>query len=155
MKDEEYLRREAEGKRKCEKIMEDKFGKKNYISNNKIVEVRNIFKTRVGMINLAGNFSNDKRFMRTNWMCRCENEKESEEHVTKECRIYEDIRHDYEDLCNDAQLASFFAKVLERRDLVDTLEEDELETESTNLAARAADVIARPDILSSRADLLV
>ena len=155
MKDEEYLRREAEGKRKCEKIMEGKFGKTNYISNNKIVEVRNIFKTRVGMINLAGNFSNDKRFMRTNWMCRCENDRESEEHVTKECRIYEDIRLDYEDLRDDAQLASFFAKVLERRDLVDTLEEGELETESTNLAARAADVIARPDILSSRADLLV
>ena len=88
-------------------------------------------------------------------MCRCENERESEEHVTKECLIYEDIRCDYEDLGDDAQLASFFTKVLERRDLVDAIEEGDLETESNNLAAGAADVLARPDILPSRADLVV
>ena len=155
MKDEEYLRKEAEGKRKCEKIMKEKFEKKSYISNNKIAEVRNIFKARVGMSNFAGNFSNDKRFLRTNWMCRCESERESEEHVIKECTIYEDIRQDYEDLSDDIQLASFFTKVLKRRDLVDDLDEGELARESNNLAAAAADVFARPDILSSRADHIV
>ena len=65
-KNEEWLRKEAKGKRKCEKIMRDTFGKKNYITKNKVGEVRNIFKARVGMSEFADNFSKDKRFMRTN-----------------------------------------------------------------------------------------
>ena len=59
-------------KRKCEKIMRETFGKKNYITKNKVGEVRNIFKARVGMSEFADNFSKDKRFMRTNWLCRWE-----------------------------------------------------------------------------------
>ena len=66
-KNEEWLRKEAKGKRKCEKkIMRDTFGKKTYITKNKVGEVRNIFKARGGMSEFADNFSNDKRFMRTN-----------------------------------------------------------------------------------------
>ena len=49
----ELLRKEAEGKRKCEKIMRETFGKKNYITKNKVGEVRNIFKARVGMSEFA------------------------------------------------------------------------------------------------------
>ena len=59
-------RKKAEGKQKCEKIMRETFGKKNYITKNKVGEVRNIFKARVGMSEFADNFSKDKRFMRTN-----------------------------------------------------------------------------------------
>ena len=59
-------RKEAEGKQKYEKIMRETFGKKNYITKNKVGEVRNIFKARVGMSEFADNFSKDKRFMRTN-----------------------------------------------------------------------------------------
>ena len=40
-------RKEAEGKQKYEKIMRETFGKKNYITKNKVGEVRNIFKARV------------------------------------------------------------------------------------------------------------
>ena len=87
MKDEELLRREAGDKRKCEKIMKESYGKKDYISNSKIAEVRSIFKARVGMTEFADNFSKDKRFLRTNWQCRCGYEKESEEHIKKECVI--------------------------------------------------------------------
>ena len=58
-------RKEAEAKQKCEKIMRETFGKKNYITKNKVGEVRNIFKARVGMSEFADNFSKDKRFMRT------------------------------------------------------------------------------------------
>ena len=65
-KNEEWLRKEAKGKRKCEKIMREIFGKKNYITKTKVGEVRNIFKARVGMSEFADNFSKDKRFMRTN-----------------------------------------------------------------------------------------
>ena len=52
-KNEEWLRKEAEGKRKCEKIMRETFGKKDYITKNKVGEVRNIFKARVGMSEFA------------------------------------------------------------------------------------------------------
>ena len=52
-KNEEWLRKEAEGKRKCEKIMRETFGKKNYITKTKVGEVRNIFKARVGMSEFA------------------------------------------------------------------------------------------------------
>ena len=137
MKDEELLRREAGDKRKCEKIMKESYGKKDYISNSKIAEVRSIFKARVGMTEFADNFSKDKRFLRTNWQCRCGYEKESEEHVKKECVIYEDLKDEF-DLNDDKQLASFFCKVLKRRGLVDALEEGERNDDT--MAARVADV---------------
>ena len=65
-KNEEWLRKEAKGKQKCEKIMRETFGKKNYITKTQVGEVRNIFKARVGMSEFADNSSKDKRFMRTN-----------------------------------------------------------------------------------------
>ena len=46
-------RKEAEGKRKCEKIVRETFGKKNYITKNKVGEVINMFKARVGMSEFA------------------------------------------------------------------------------------------------------
>ena len=153
MKDEEYLRKEGGEKQKCVKIMKDRYGKKSYIAKNKVAEVRNIFKARVGMTEFAENFSKDKRFFRTNWLCRCGDERESENHITKECLIYDDIRKEYEDLSDDIQLASFFAKVLERRDLVDDLDEGEQEKEA--LVAGATDVIARLSVPPIRADLIV
>ena len=36
-KDEEYLRKEAESKRKCEKIMVENYGKKEYIGKRKVM----------------------------------------------------------------------------------------------------------------------
>ena len=127
--------------------------KKTYITHSKIAEVRNIFKARVGMTEFADNFSKDKRFMRTNWQCRCGYEKESENHIKKECQIYDDHKDEYEDLNDDAQLASFFCKVLERIGLVDAIEEGE--KDNNTMAARVADVLARTGAMPARADLLV
>ena len=48
--------------------------------------------------------------------------KKSESHLGKsECLVDEDTRNDYENINDDTQLASFFTKVLERRDLIDDL----------------------------------
>ena len=135
MKDEEFLRKEAEGKQKCKKIMKEKYGKKEYISKKKVAEVRNIFKARVGMTEFADNFGKDKRFIRTNWLCRCGGKRESEDHITNECPVYDDIRIEFEDLNDDSQLASFFRKVLERRDLIDDM--DMGEEENNDVVARA------------------
>ena len=135
--------------------MKEGYGKKSYIEKNKVAEVRNIFKARVGMTEFAENFSKDKRFLRTNWLCRCGNERESEDHITRECQIYEDIRDEYEDLNDDIQLASFFSRVLKRRDLVDNLDEGENERETINMVARATDVTARLGVSPNRADHMV
>ena len=70
-----------------------------------------IFKATVGMTEFADNFGKDKRFIRTNWLCRCGGKRESEDHVTKECPVYDDIRIEFEDLHDDTQLASFFNKM--------------------------------------------
>ena len=119
----------------------ESYGKKEYIGKRKVGEVRNIFKARVGMTEFADNFGKDERFLRTNWMCRCGDERESENHIMKECPIYEDIRRKYEDLHDDTQLAHFFSKVLERRDLVDNVEDGE--EENNDMVATATDVTAR------------
>ena len=48
--------------------------------------------------------------------------KESESHLGKsECLVDEDTRNDYKNINDDKQLAPFFTKVLERRDLIDDL----------------------------------
>ena len=64
----------------------------------------------------------------------------------------------YEDLKDDMQLAHFFTKVLERRDLVDNVENGEEKNggkEKSNMVATATDVTARVGTTPSRADLLV
>ena len=79
----------------------------------------------------------------------------------KECPIYEDIRVQYGDLHDDTQLAHFFTKVLERRELVDSVENGEEEdgeeenNEEENMVATATDVTARVGAMPSRANLLV
>ena len=135
------MRKETEEKRKYERTMQENYGKKTYISSSKIVEVWNIFKAEVGMTEFADNFSNDRRFMRTEWKCRCGHEKESENHIKQECLIYNDLKDDFEDLSDDKQLASFFCKVLERRGLVDAIEEGERDHDT--MVAWVADVLAR------------
>ena len=52
--------------------------------------------------------------------------KEKEIHITSEnCPVYSDIREKYSDFNNDEDLVSYFNEVLERRDQINTLEQDE------------------------------
>ena len=53
------LREQAKEKTKCERIMKDRYGKKEYITQMKIGEVRKYFKTRVGLLPFANNYKND------------------------------------------------------------------------------------------------
>ena len=78
----------------------------------------------------AGNYSNDRRFIKTKWLCRC-GEKEKEDHITSgNCPIYDDIWEKRGDLENNEDLVKFFSAVLERRDLLDRLEEEERDAPS-------------------------
>ena len=89
------------------------------------------------MSEFADNFSKDKRITKTNWLCS-RGQRESDTHIMEECLVYEDIRNDYKNLSDDTQLASFFDKVLERRRLIDDL--DEGESEENTMVAEATDV---------------
>ena len=79
--------------------------------------------TRYGMQPFAGNFSHDKRFARSQWLCRCREAREEEQHLLSgSCPVYGDIRATYGDLREDKDLVAFFGEVLERRE---ELEEEE------------------------------
>jgi hypothetical protein len=59
-------------------------------------------------------------------MCRCEEAREDEPHIVSgSCPVYRDIRENYQDLKNETELVKYFNEVLERRDLVDKLSEEE------------------------------
>ena len=91
-------------------------------------DVRNIYRTRYGQRDFAGNFSNNNKYSKTDWMCICGQSKEKEGHITSgQCPIYSDIREKYLDFNNDEDLVSYFDEVLERRDLIESIEEDEEE----------------------------
>ena len=112
------LREKAQGK--CVRINTETYGKKTYIGNNNIHQVRQLFRSRFGLQPFAGNYSKDKRFAKTQWLCKCGEEREEEPHLLSgACKVYGDLTHKFSDLTNDNQLVQFFKEVLERRDRLD------------------------------------
>ena len=125
-KNEDILRALAEGKEKCLRIGNEQYGQKEYLQNKCFSEVRNIYRTRYGQRDFAGNFSKDKKYRKTNWMCHCGQSKEQEIHITSgQCPVYSDIREKYLDFSNDEDLVSYLDEVLARRDLIQAMEQDE------------------------------
>ena len=110
-------------------MTKETYGKKEYISKSLISEVRTWYKSRFGLLPFAGNYSNDQRFAKSNWFCRC-GQKEKEAHLTSgSCPVYSDIREKYTSLEDDQDLVSYFQEVLDRRDLLDRLEDEERDME--------------------------
>ena len=88
-KDEAMLREQASSKKKCDGIMKDGYGKKVYMSKEKMADVRVQFKSKTRMLPFGDNFHNDRRFYSTSWMCRCKLESESEGHIKDgQCRLW-------------------------------------------------------------------
>ena len=140
LKDEKELREAAAGLKKCERIMEDHYGKKEYMSTKNLSEVRSTFYTRVQMHPFGGNFSHDKRFQKTNWLCACGEAREEVAHlVGGECPVYGDIREEFPDTLGDDILTDFFTLVLERRK-----EREEEETGAMAAGRGAADCASPP-----------
>ena len=103
------------------------YGKKNYISDSLLKNVRDIYRTRYGMHPFAGNYSRDRRFARTEWLCRCRKAKEDESHlISGNCEVYGEIRAKYDSLNDDMDLVKFFNEILANREEID---EKEKETE--------------------------
>ena len=121
MKNKENLQVLARGK--CERIQWEEYKKKPYIGNKTIQSVRVQFRSRFGLQRFAGNYSKDKSFARSNWMCKCLESKESENHLMSgECKVYGDIALKYSDLADDNNLVYLFTEILARRDILDKKE---------------------------------
>ena len=123
--DEDIIKSLAKGKSKCDRIFQEKYGKKLYLTEQNISQTRDWFRSRFGLQKFAGNYSNDQRFAKTNWLCRC-GVREEEVHLAK-CQVYNDIASRYNDLREDSQLVAFLKEVLERREALERLEEEEAE----------------------------
>ena len=66
-KDEETLRGTGNKSDKCQRIMLDQYGQKEYLRKQNIHKARELFRTRTMMQKFAGNFSHDRRFAATGW----------------------------------------------------------------------------------------
>ena len=72
-----------------------------------------------------GHHSKDKKYAKSNWLCRC-GEKEDESHIRNgTCPLYSDIWKNFEKLDNDEDLVRFFSAVLERRSKLESMEMNE------------------------------
>ena len=116
-KNEECLRRLATGK--CERISGEIYQKKDYILYKNIFSARQHYRTRFGMNDFAGNYSNNRKYAKSNWLCLCQNSREEESHLMSgECTVYGDLVNKYSDLTCDENLADLFRDVLARRELL-------------------------------------
>ena len=107
-------------------MSKENYGEKIYINNEKIEYVRDMFRTRFGLQPFAGNYSNDRRFLRTNWLCRCKVSREEESHLMSgNCEVYGEIRGKYDNLEDDENLVQFFTEVLQMRDELDEKEKNQ------------------------------
>ena len=80
--------KEGDIMQKCQKIAKDFYGRKSYFDKKVPNQVRSHFATRVGMLPVAGNFRHNRRFARTEWLCRCGQEREEERHITDSCPLH-------------------------------------------------------------------
>ena len=111
------------GKLKCERILNESYGKKKYVRDNLIKTVRDIYRTRFGMNPFAGNYSKDRRFGRTEWLCHCKEAKEEESHlISGNCEVYKEIWSKYDNLNDDMELVNFFNEILAKREEIDEKE---------------------------------
>ena len=114
---ENRLRNKMQGKQKCERIEKEIYGKKDYMKSKDISSARQMFRTRFGMQPFAGNYSHDRRFSRTEWLCQCRESREDESHLLSgNCSVYGELLAKYDNLDDDDTLVKFFNEVLSMRD---------------------------------------
>ena len=83
-----------------------------------------------------GNYSQSKKFSKTNWMCQCLQTVEKEGHIVSgQCEVYGDLRSQFGDLQEDKNLVQYFQAVLYRRDI---LEEEDRRQQSSTAAVGAS-----------------
>ena len=123
----------SQAKGKCDRLNYEKYGKKEYLHLKNIYDVRKQYRSRFGLESFAGNYSRDKRFEKTSWLCLCKKSREEEVHLLSgQCQVYGDLTHNYSDLTEDDQLVQFFSDVLARRDALETLGGGDFTTAGAN-----------------------
>ena len=122
-KNEERIKASSQKSSKCDRIKHEEYGRKNYLKEKNIKYVRDLFKARFGMSDFAGNFPNNNKFRKSDWLCKCGKEKEKEDHIKEgSCEAYKDLREKYDNLEEDNDVLEYFKEVMERRE---KLEEEE------------------------------
>ena len=54
--------------------------------------VRDQYRPSFGLQRFAGNYSSDKSFARSNWLCKCLESREDESHfLYRQCKVYGDM----------------------------------------------------------------
>ena len=87
--------------------------KSSYTKSQTKQESRKWFRTRFGPQDIAGNYSQHRRFAKSNWLCRCNTDREEEGHIVfGKCEVYEGLRTQFEDLGEDKK---YLQSVLDRR----------------------------------------
>ena len=83
--------------------------RKEYISKKNLFVVRRQYKSRFGLQPFAGNYQHDARFVKSNWLCHCEELRENESRPrSKLCKVYGDISERLSELTEDESLVQFF-----------------------------------------------
>ena len=123
-KNEAKLRQQAT-ETKCARTKTEPYGKQHYINNTTIEQARGWFRTRFGLLDFAGNYSHNRNFAKSDWLCRCKMAKAEEGHIVSgNCSVYSDLQSQFGDLGEDQNLMQFFWAVLDRRDRLE--EEDRM-----------------------------
>ena len=114
---------------KCSRLKTESYGRKAYVQDQTISQCRKWFRTCLRLQGFAGNYSQSKKFSKTNWMCQCLRTVEEEGHIVSgQCEVYGDLRSQFGDLQEDKNLVQYFQAVLDRRDI---LEEEDRRTGAT------------------------
>ena len=113
---EKIIRNEASEK-KCMRIRREDYGKKDYIANQTISDTRKWFRSRYFLQPFAGNFTHNRKYAKSDWLCRCQEAIEEEVHISSgKCKVYGDLSSKFGDFQEDENLVEFFNAVLDRRD---------------------------------------
>ena len=121
---ENRIKQLAKEKNKCERIFSENYGKKEYLAEKDIAATRLQYKTRFRLLEFAGNYSNDRHFAKTQWLCWCKTRKEDESHLLEgNCSVYGQIRKKFGIIQSEESLIRFFSEVLEERERLEEAEE--------------------------------
>ena len=105
------------------------------MSTKTILEARNWFRSRYFLQPFAGNYTHNRKYAKSDWLCRCKEDKEEESHITSgSCKVYGDLTSQFGDLKEDSNLLDFFNAVLDRRD---NLEDEDRKQQSVNAVVDA------------------
>ena len=92
----------------------EEYGRKDYLSNLRLDEVRTLFRTRTMMMDVKDNFRSKKDYSADLSMCdSCETAIESQSHVLW-CPAYSELREN-KDLSSNKDLTEYMGKVMRIR----------------------------------------